>query len=75
MQPEYNFEEYAKQAAFGGRRYLLNQSDDTIPVSRRRYKKLYVIDLVVKYLKYLFFIYIVAYKIFPFFFEHVINVN
>ncbi|XP_052862889.1 fatty acyl-CoA reductase wat-like [Anopheles cruzii] len=49
--------EYYKRAILGGRRYLMKESDETIPAALKKYKRLLVLDVSVKILVGLLFIY------------------
>lgn len=47
---KFDKKQYDKHFAFGVRRYLLKENDETIPAARKKVKKLYVYEVMIEVL-------------------------
>lgn len=63
---EYDLVLYFRHAVLGGRRYLLGEKDERIPLAKRKYRVMKLIDRTVKSIFYgfLFFMIFIKYDIF-----------
>lgn len=59
---EYDLILYFRYAVVGGRKYLLGEQDERIPIAKKKYRRMKILDLVVKSLVYGLFFWLVFIK-------------
>lgn len=63
---EYDLVLYFRHAVMGGRKYLLGEKDERLPMAKRKFRRMKALDRIVKALAYsfVFFIFFIKYDIF-----------